>query len=74
MRNEEVRKRTGVAVIMERMSELTWKRLGYVDRHNPNKFSKKLTHCRATQTNRRVGRPQRKWLNDVKKQAGNSLF
>lgn len=59
--------------IMERFAELEWKWARRVARQDPKKRTKKLTHWLPRQTKCSVERPQRRWLDDIKKHAGNSM-
>lgn len=73
-RNEEIRQRTKVVDIVTRVAELKWQWVGHVARQDQSKWTSKLTHWRPRETKRSVGRPQRRWLDDIKQQAGNRWF
>lgn len=73
-RNEEIRERTKVVDIIERIAELKWQWVGHVARQDQTKWSNRLTHWRPRETKRSTGRPQTRWLDDIKKQAGNRWF
>lgn len=73
-RNEDIRQRTRVVDVIERFAELKWQWVGHVARQDQAKWTAKLTHWRPRQTKRNAGRPQKRWLDDIKRQAGNRWF
>lgn len=73
-RNEDIRQRTKVMDIIKRTAELKWQWVGHVARQDQAKWTTKLTYWRPRQTRRSTGRPQRRWLDDIKRQAGNRWF
>lgn len=73
-RNEEIRQRTKVVDIIKRIAELKWQWVGHVARQDQTRWTVRVTHWRPRRTKRGVGRPQRRWLDDIKKQAGNRWF
>lgn len=74
VRNEEIRRRSGVVDVIERVAELKWRWVGHVARQNLLTWNNRLVHWRPRQTKRSVGRPQKRWLDDVKKIAGSRWF
>lgn len=70
IRNEEIRRRTKVTDIIKRVAELKWRWVGHVARQNSDRWALKIAQWRPRETKRSVGRPQRRWIDDVKQIAG----
>lgn len=73
-RNDEIRQKTKVVDVITRMAELKWQWAGHVARLDKSRWTYKITHWRPRTTKRSVGRPQRRWLDDIKEHAGNRWF
>ncbi|XP_024875701.1 uncharacterized protein LOC112457062 [Temnothorax curvispinosus] len=69
IQNEEIRKRTGVADVVERASRQKWQWAGHVARSN-TKWTKILMQWRLRESKRSIGRPQTRWRNDIQRHAG----
>ena len=69
IRNEEIRKRTGVMDVVERVLRLKWQWAGHIARDNI-KWTKILLQWRPRQSKRSVGRPQARWRDDIRRHAG----
>lgn len=69
VRNEIIRQKTKVTDIIERAAHLKWQWAGHVARQNNSKWTKKLIQWRPRETRRSIGRPPKRWLDDVKKTA-----
>lgn len=69
IRNEEIRRRTGVADVIERVARQKWQWAGHVARNNV-KWTKVLMQWRPRESKRSVGRPQTRWRNDIQRHAG----
>jgi len=78
-RNEEIRRRTKVVDIIERVVDIieSWSLgqwVGHVARPSVDRWISKPVHWRPRQTKRSVGRPQRRLLDDVKRIAGGRWY
>lgn len=65
--NEEIRRRTRVDDVMERVARSKWQWAGHLARKDPNKCTKKILQWRPRTFRRGVGRPQKRWVDDIKK-------
>lgn len=70
IRNTEIRRRTKVKDIIERVAELKWRWVGHVARQDTNKWTIRVIKWRPRQTKRSIGRPQKRWLDDIKEFVG----
>ncbi|XP_044755023.1 uncharacterized protein LOC123313977 [Coccinella septempunctata] len=73
-RNGEIRQKTKVVDVIARIAESKWQWAGHVARLDKSRWSYKITYWRPRTTKRSVGRPQKRWLDDVKEHAGNRWF
>lgn len=67
VRNEDLRRRTGVQDIIERITRLKWRWAGHVARTKDGRWSKKLLEWRPRADKRSVGRPPTRWTDDIKR-------
>lgn len=65
IRNEELRRRTGVTDIIERISKLKWNWAGQVARMSDGRWTKKLLEWRPRADKRNRGRPPTRWTDDI---------
>lgn len=70
IRNEEIRRRTKVTDVIRYMAEMKWRWAGHVARQDNSRWSNKVIHWRPRETRRSRGRPQKRWLDDVREVAG----
>lgn len=70
VRSETIRQRTKITDIIERAAQLKWQWAGHVARQNDSRWTKKLIQWRPRETRRSIGRPPKRWLDDVKRTAG----
>lgn len=70
IRNEEIRSKTKVKDVMERIATLKWSWVGHVARQDDTKWTKQILNWRPRRHKRGVGRPQRRWIDDVKEKLG----
>ncbi|CAG9832295.1 unnamed protein product [Diabrotica balteata] len=59
MRNIDIRQRTNITVVAERIARLQWQWVGHVARDNPEKWTQRLTNWRPRENRRGVDRPQK---------------
>lgn len=67
IRNEEVRRITGVQDIIERIARLKWNWAGHVARLRDGRWTKKIIEWRPRADKRNRGRPPSRWTDDLKK-------
>ena len=70
MRNKNIRRRTGVTHVIERIAKLKWQWVGHIRRQDKEIWTIKIIMWRLRDTKRKVRRPQNRWLDDIKKVAG----
>ena len=70
IRNEEIRRRTGVTDIARRISLLKWQWAGHVARRTDNRWGRKVLEWRPRTGRRSVGRPPARWTDDLVRVAG----
>ncbi|KAL3271654.1 hypothetical protein HHI36_022128 [Cryptolaemus montrouzieri] len=70
VRNDEIRRRTRVSDIIKRTAELKWRWVGHVARQDREKWTLRVIQWRPRETKRSTGRPQRRWIDDIKDQVG----
>jgi hypothetical protein len=68
--NTEIRRRTKVTDIMEKIATLRWQWVAHVARQDTNRWSHKVTFWRPRETKRSVGRPKKRWIDDITAVAG----
>jgi hypothetical protein len=69
--NNEIRRRTKVIDVIERISQQKWNWVGHVARQDASRWTKRIIQWRPRAHKRSVGRPQRRWLDDIKSTVGN---
>ena len=70
IRNEEIRRRTKVADIAQRISKLKWQWAGHIARRTDGRWGRKVLEWRPRTGKRSVGRPPTRWTDDLIKTAG----
>lgn len=68
--NEEIRRRTQLTDVSERVAQLKWRWAGHIARQSTERWTYKLTAWRPRECKRSVGRPQKRWRDDIQKIAG----
>ena len=70
IRNEEVRRRTKVEDVVDRLTRAKWRWAGHVAREDDSRWTTRVMKWRPRASKRSVGRPQKRWADDIKKTAG----
>ena len=70
IRNEEIRRRTKVTDIAQRISKLKWQWAGHIARRTDGRWGCKVLEWRPRTGKRSVGRPPTRWTDDLVKTAG----
>lgn len=70
IRNEEIRRQTKVRDVIEEYATMKWRWAGHVARQQHDRWSYKTTAWRPRETKRSVGRPQKRWVDDIRTTAG----
>lgn len=70
VRNDDIRSRTKVADVVEKIARQKWKWAGHAARMSGDRWPKKLLQWRPRQTNRPRGRPPTRWTDDIVAVAG----
>lgn len=70
IRNEVIRNKSKVTDVITSVSKMKWNWVGHVARQDNQRWTKQLIHWRPRQNKRSVGRPQQRWIDDIKKKAG----
>ena len=70
IRNEEIRRRTKITDIAQRVAELKWQWAGHVVRTADGRWGPKVLEWRPRTGKRSVGRPPTRWTDDIKRVAG----
>ncbi|CAH2242561.1 jg8133 [Pararge aegeria aegeria] len=70
IRNEEIRRRTRVTDIAQRVAKLKWKWAGHIARRTNERWGSKVLEWRPRTGKRGVGRSPTRWTNDIKRVAG----
>ena len=65
VRHTEIRKRTKVKDIMEKIKESKWRWAGHIARTVDNRWTKRLTDWQPRTGKRRRGRQKRRWSDDI---------
>lgn len=69
--NEEVRRRSGVQDVIEKIVTLKWNWAGHLARIRDDRWTKQIMEWRPRETKRSQGRPPTRWTDDLKRIAGN---
>ena len=64
-RHTEIRKRTKVKNIMEKIKESKWRWAGHIARTVDNRWTKRLTDWQPRTGKRRRGRQKRRWSDEI---------
>ena len=67
IRNDEIRRQTGVDDIFERIAKQTWRWAGHIARMEDGRWTKKLLEWRPREDKRSRGRPPTRWTDDIKR-------
>lgn len=68
--NSEIRNRTKITDVMKQIASLKWQWTGHIARQDTNRWTQRVTCWRPRETKRSIGRPQKRWIDDVQKVAG----
>ena len=69
----ELRKRSGVTDVVERVAKLKWSFAGHVARTTDQRWTKRLVEWRPREDRRSRGRPPTRWSDDIRRLAGDWL-
>ena len=72
IRNEVIRQRTNVVDIALKISKLKWYWAGHISRRTDDRWGRRVLEWRPRIGKRKVGRPQARWNDDLRKVAGGS--
>lgn len=67
IRNEELRRRTGVTDVIKRIATLKWNWAGHIARMSDDRWTRKLLEWRPRIDKRNQGRPPTRWTDDIKR-------
>ncbi|CAH2235424.1 jg13282 [Pararge aegeria aegeria] len=67
IRNAEIRRRTRVTDIAQRVAKLKWKWAGHIARRTDGRWGSKVLEWRPRTGKRSVGRPPTRWTDDIKR-------
>ena len=70
LRNEEIRRRTKVTDIAQRISKLKWQWAGHIALRTDGRWGRKVLEWRPRTGKRSVGRPPARWADDLMKATG----
>ncbi|CAH2226444.1 jg17684 [Pararge aegeria aegeria] len=70
IRNEEIRRRTRVSDIAQRVAKLKWQLAGHIARRTDGRWGLKMLEWRPRTSKRSVGRPPTRWIDDIRRVAG----
>ena len=70
IRNEEIRRRTKVADIMDRIAKLKWQWAGHMARQEDTRWAPRILQWRPWTKKRNIGRPPKRWSDDIVQKAG----
>ena len=70
VRNEQVRRLSKVEDVIERIAKAKWQWAGHVARGDQEKWTTKLMQWRPRTSRRSAGRPQKRWVDDIKEVTG----
>ncbi|CAK1586319.1 unnamed protein product [Parnassius mnemosyne] len=65
LRNEDIRSRTRVTDIAQRISKLKWQWAGHIARRTDNRWGRKVLEWQPRTGRRSVGRPPTRWSDDL---------
>ena len=67
IRNEEIRRRTGVEDVIVRIAKLKWNWAGHMARMRDGRWTKRILEWRPRTDKRNRGRPPTRWTDDLKR-------
>ncbi|CAH2242429.1 jg20431 [Pararge aegeria aegeria] len=70
IRNVEIRRRTKVTDIAQRVAKLKWQWAGHIVRRKDGRWGPKVLEWQPRTGKRSVGRPPTRWTDDIKRVAG----
>ncbi|CAH2228333.1 jg27943 [Pararge aegeria aegeria] len=70
IRNEEIRRRTGVTDVAQRVAKMKWKWVGHIARRTDGRWGSEVLEWRPRSGKRCVGRAPTRWADDIKRVAG----
>ncbi|CAH2236485.1 jg21245 [Pararge aegeria aegeria] len=70
IRNMEIRRRTRVTDIAQRVAKLKWQWAAHIVRRRDGRWGSKVLECQPHTGKRSVGRPPMRWTDDIKRLAG----
>ena len=70
IRNTEIRRKTNIRDIVEEVAKMKWRWAGHVARYDDNRWTRRILEWRPRETVRSVGRPQKRWEDDIRVVAG----
>jgi len=70
IRNEEIRRRTKVTDVLSLVAQLKWRWGGLVARQDDHRWAHRILVWRPRETKRSIGRPQKRWRDDIQNVAG----
>ena len=70
IRNTHIRQKTKLIDVVKRVASLKWQWIGHVARQDPDRWPQKVILWRPRGTTRSVGRPKKRWVDDVRAVAG----
>ncbi|CAH2240682.1 jg25706 [Pararge aegeria aegeria] len=70
IRNEEIRRRTRVTDIAQRVAKLKWQWAGHIARRTDGRWGLKVLEWRPRTGKRSVGRPQTRWTAKISESLG----
>lgn len=65
IRNKEIKRRTRITNITERITRLKWQWVGNVARRNGKRWTSRVLKWRSWENERKVGRPMKRWDDDI---------
>ncbi|CAH2229499.1 jg20871 [Pararge aegeria aegeria] len=68
IRNEEIRRRTRVTDIAQRVAKLKWQWAGYIARRTDGLWGLYVLEWRPRTGKRSVGRPPTRWTDDIRRE------
>ena len=71
IRNEDLRRRTGVTDIVNKIRKLKWNWAGYVARMSDGRWTKRLLELTPRLDKRSKGRPPTRWADNPRRFVGN---
>lgn len=70
IRNKEIRERTKVRDVMEEIAVKKWRWAGHIARQDSSRWTLRTLQWTPRDTKRSRGRPQRRWVDDIREIAG----